>query len=187
PMPSASRYTIHIWMLPVSTSVASTTMHAALTARAPRSTRRGDMRSTTAPPTSMNAARGKAITASTMPSAAGSPVSFNTSHGNATSVNWSPNAEIELPPNSRLKSRLAKRDLRAGAGAAGEAVFMVVPARMPLRSLTSQRHSHRPTRAGLFRRREQFRVADLDRLAHRQGLHACLLRLTVEIEHGFVE
>ena len=62
-------------------------MQTALMARAPSNTRRGDMRSTTAPPASMNTARGNAITASTRPSAAESLVSFSTSHGSATSVN----------------------------------------------------------------------------------------------------
>src|SRR5690348_8768486 len=127
PMPSASRYTIHIWTAPASTSTARITMHAALAVRAPSNTRRGDIRSTTAPPISMKAARGNAITASTMPSAAGLPVSFSTSQGSATSVNWSPNADTELPPNSRLKLRLVKSDWRAGGGAASEAVFMDVP------------------------------------------------------------
>src|SRR6185312_12554636 len=92
---------------PAKTSSVSTPISTALIARAHSSTRRGDSRSTTAPPISMKAARGSAIAASTRPSAAGLPVSVITCHEKATSVNWSPSAEIALPANSRRKSRWA--------------------------------------------------------------------------------
>ncbi len=44
---------------------------------------RGDSRSVSAPPTSMNTARGMATSASTVPMAKALPVSLRTSHGRA--------------------------------------------------------------------------------------------------------
>ncbi len=111
PMPRARTYTSHIWMAPANTKAARMAMSIAFTAREFSSTLRGDMRSTTAPPTSTNTASGRAMSASTNPSCCGSPVSFSTSQGRANNVNWSPRIEIELPMNSRRKSRLANSEV----------------------------------------------------------------------------
>src|SRR5512139_3809107 len=102
-MPSASTYTHGMLMAPVRTIVASAATITALAARASSSTARAEKWSTTAPPISMNTARGTAMVASTRPSAPGSPVSLSTSQGSATRVNWSPNIDTVLPPNSRRK------------------------------------------------------------------------------------
>src|SRR5579859_1738336 len=126
PTPRDTKYTSHIWMEPVTTRMASSAMNTAFTARETSSTRRGDMRSTTAPPMSMNTARGSDMAASTRPSAAGLPVSFSTSQGKATRVNWSPKAEMVLPKNSSLKSRLANTEGFLSAMATRLSIYMYV-------------------------------------------------------------
>src|SRR5690242_946026 len=102
-MPSASAYTHGMLIAPASTIAASAATITALAPRASSSTARAEKWSTTAPPISMNTARGTAMVASTRPSAPGSPVSLSTSQGRATRVNWSPNIDTVLPPNSRRK------------------------------------------------------------------------------------
>ena len=70
---------------------------------------RCESRSVTAPPSSMNRARGTLPSASTVPSAMGSlPVSLSTSQGMAIMLNWSPRMEVTCPPHSRRKLGLRK-------------------------------------------------------------------------------
>src|SRR5579863_7172690 len=115
PTPREMAYTSHIWTAPVTTSTASAATKAAFQAREMRRMRRGELRSTTAPPTNMKTARGTACSNKVRPTAAGSWVSLSTSQGSATRVKVSPMAEMLLPENSSMKSRLENTEV-FGAG-----------------------------------------------------------------------
>src|SRR5215469_3037590 len=116
-MPREMTYTSHIWIAPMTTSTASAATKTAFHVREMRRIRRGELRSTTAPPTNMNSARGRACNNRVKPTAAGSWVSFSTSQGSATRVKVSPTAEMLLPEKSSRKSLLENTEvLGAGAG-----------------------------------------------------------------------
>ncbi len=119
PMPSDRAYTIHNASPPDSTSPASRPSSSVLTYLVSMSTCLGEWRSTSAPPTRMNNARGTLMRASTVPSTIVSAVMRSTSQGRAIRVNWSPSMVSALPLMSQRKLRSCSRWERVCARVSG--------------------------------------------------------------------
>ena len=87
PKPRLKTYTIHRWTFPLSTASAISAVNPSRRVSETIMIRRGENRSVTAPPRSMNTARGIPPSAMTIPSTRGSRVSCSTSQGVAISAN----------------------------------------------------------------------------------------------------